>query len=172
MSKDHRWLEIDSRGLAFHERFLPEGVVPPAEVFYCDCNGIGRETFNPQTPEMVALTPAEQAAAPCLACGNDRDNLEHKADGIVGHEHVAPIDRLKTADEWKAEHADDDGCAIRRQIFVDVTDLKLRKAARGMFYDEKTQTFSIPDGWVFDANDGSYVPGPTAKDAVPVATAR
>lgn len=45
----HRWLEIDARGVAFHERFLPEGVEPPREVFYCDCNGFGRETWNPQT---------------------------------------------------------------------------------------------------------------------------
>lgn len=167
MSKDHRWLEIDDRGRAFHERFLPEGVEPPAEVFYCDCKGLGREKFNPHTPEMVALTTDEQAAAPCQACGEGREHMNHKPDGLVGHEHAGQVERVKTLEEWKAEHADEgDGCVIRRQIFVDVTDLKLRKAAPGMFYDEKTGMFSVPDGHVFNANEGAYVPD-QKKDAAP-----
>jgi hypothetical protein len=164
MSKDHRWLEIDARGMAFHERFLPEGVEPPAEVFYCDCNGVGRESWNPHVPLSVALTPEEQAVAPCQVCGKDRNDLDHKADGLVGHTYVPPVERVQTADEWKAEHAAaEDGCVVRRQIFVDVTDLKVRKAARGMAYDEKTATFSVPEGFVFNANDGAYVPAPIAS---------
>lgn len=40
-----RYLEICD-GVAFHETEGPW--VPPAEVLYCDCRGVGRETFNPQ----------------------------------------------------------------------------------------------------------------------------
>lgn len=41
-----RYLEIGSDGRAFHET---EGDwIPPDEVLYCDCKGVGRETWNPQ----------------------------------------------------------------------------------------------------------------------------
>jgi len=43
----NRFLEIDSTGLAFHETDFA-GQVPPTEVYYCDCYGPGRETWNPQ----------------------------------------------------------------------------------------------------------------------------
>lgn len=164
MAADKRWLEIGADGIAFHERFLPAGVVPPAEVFYCDCNGIGRETWNPHTAPKVALSADEQADAACMTCGEGCGALIHEPVGDIGHVFTPPLERQQSPEEWKAEHADE-GCVIRRQIFVDVSDRKIRKAARGMTYDEKSGSFSVPDGFVFNANEGAYEPTPKAVTA-------
>lgn len=49
MPKIKRYLEIGADCIAFHETDFG-GNTPPNEVHYCDCTGIGRETWNPLVP--------------------------------------------------------------------------------------------------------------------------
>lgn len=94
-----RYLEIGQEGIAFHETV--GDWEPPAEVLYCDCRGVGVETWNPQNSSQ-----------------DDKGNL--------------------TQPEWRAIHGKK-GCAIRRQIFVDVTTRP--EAKLGMRYHEDLNIF-------------------------------
>lgn len=130
---EKRYLEISNDGIAFHEAFISGGA-PPLEVYYCDCQGPGKVTWNPQhVPHISADTPD----AICQHCQQQKAHLVHTPDGLVGHVFLATVTRPMTLSEWQAQHKE---CGFRRQVFVDVTH---RPGAQiGMRYDEPTDTFS------------------------------
>src|SRR4051812_40620960 len=119
-----RYLEIDANGMAFHEPgfdhpFSTGDQVPPDEVIFCDCAGIGRICHH-----VYAAVP-------------DHDDAAKRVD-----RHVSVNGRkisVEHQDEWKQAHAGPRH-QHRRQFFVDVTHRP--DAQIGMRYDEATDTFS------------------------------
>ena len=125
-----RYLEIhqreDGQWVAFHEPgpdspFSTGAAVPPTEVLFCDCIGVGRICHH-----TYAGNPAHK----------DEAMHEDRHMSVAG-----PGVLPQPQDEWKRIHSGP-RCGIRRQFFVDVTDRP--DAQLGMIYDEKTDTFSAP----------------------------
>lgn len=95
-----RYLEINQDGYAFHEPGLGSPFsrgesVPPKEILFCDCEGIGTNCHHRYED------------------GAEERHLE------VYFSDVEEWHR----DEWLADHKDPE-CKIRRQFFVDVTSRK------------------------------------------------
>lgn len=118
MSKLKRFLEISADGIARHEPSLHSPFsmgkqIPPKEVWFCPCAGIG------------------------VICHHVYDAVE---DAPERHLSVhGPHAEEQHQDDWKAQHVGP-RCRPYRQFFVDVTDRP--DVQLGMRYDEATNTFS------------------------------
>lgn len=121
-----RYLEINAQGVAFHQPamdhpFSMETSVPPTEIHFCDCQGVGVVCHH-----VYAGDPEHE----------DETKRDDRHFDISGP-HITEV----AQSEWKTHHSGP-RCSHRRQIFVDVTNRP--EAQRGMRYDEPSDTFYEP----------------------------